>query len=477
MKSSTSSTKKLESTLIFCMEFFLYMLLFVTFYWAYARYNFQLLNLSRTSGVVVATYVIMTYMFLTIYGRYDIGKRKSKPIIYSLVLNVIFTDVVSMFALSLMNTNEKNNAHFELEEPWLLLPILAVQVFVIILFAYGGNKLYFLIYPPENCLIVTSSRQSLAEIYRAIRKYRLQYKVTKACDYRIPNLREEILLHDTVVLYDIPVEDRTRMLEFCYQNMKNVYFNPEMHDVVERVSRHVILDDVSMFGNFSKGLTIEQRFIKRTMDILISVLALIITSPFALIAAIAIKMEDHGPIIFSQNRATRDGKIFKVYKFRSMREDVDNYSSVENDDRITKTGRVLRKFRIDEIPQFFNVLKGDMSVVGPRPEMLQNIFNYTNELPEFEYRLRVKAGITGYAQIAGKYNTSPKDKLILDLLYIEEYSFWQDVKLLFQTLTVLFKRDSTEGFKQELCEIEYVDVKMKEEAPADELPENEEQAV
>ena len=168
-----------------------------------------------------------------------------------------------------------------------------------------------------------------------------------------------------------------------------------------------------------------------------------------LVVSIMIKLDDHGSLIFKQNRATRDGKIFSVYKFRTMRENVENYSVVEDDERVTRVGKFLRKYRLDEIPQFFNVLKGDMSVVGPRPEMLANVFNYTSVLPEFEYRLRVKAGITGHAQIAGKYNTSPKDKLILDLTYIEEYSFWLDIKLLFQTLIVLFKKDSTEAFHRE----------------------------
>jgi lipopolysaccharide/colanic/teichoic acid biosynthesis glycosyltransferase len=210
-----------------------------------------------------------------------------------------------------------------------------------------------------------------------------------------------------------------------------------------------MLDDVSLFELSSLGLTAEQRFLKRTFDIIISVLALVITSPLLLISAIAIKSYDHGSIFFKQNRATRGGKIFSVYKLRTMKENVDNYLSVIDDDRVTPVGRILRRFRIDEIPQFLNVIRGEMSVVGPRPEMLANIFNYTNDLPEFEYRLRVKAGITGYAQIAGKYNTSPKDKLVLDLMYIEEYSFWLDIKLIFQTLIVIFKKDSTEGFSAE----------------------------
>lgn len=451
--------RKLETSLIFLLKAILHLLLFWIFYGMYARTNWWLLNLSRTAGVTIATYVIMTYMFSNIYGRYDIGKRKSRPIIYSLMLTMVFTDVISMLMLSVMNTNEKNNKSFMLEQPLLLIPILLLQFIVVLIFTYGGNALYFKIYAPENCIIVTSSQRSLNEVIRGIRKYKLQYNVTKVADYRDKKLKEYISGHDTVFIYDVPIRERTEIVEFCYQNMKNVYFNPDMHDVIEKSSRHIILDDVSMFGNFSKGLTFEQKIVKRIMDVIISLIALIVTSPVLLIAAIAIKAEDRGTVIFKQNRATRDGKIFSVYKLRTMKEDVDNYSVIENDERVTKVGSFLRKYRIDEIPQFYNVLKGDMSVVGPRPEMLANIFNYTSVLPEFEYRLRVKAGITGYAQIAGKYNTSPKDKLILDLMYIEEYSFWLDLKLLFQTLIVLFKQDSTEAFKkyEELVFEEYVE--------------------
>lgn len=449
--------RKLETTILFFLKATLHIILFWIFYGIYARTNWQLLNLSRTSGVIVATYIIMVYMFSNIYGRYDIGKRKSKPIIYSLFLTMVFTDSITMFMLSVMNTNDKNNKTFMLEQPELLIPILAAQFIVILLYAYGGNTLYFKIYDPENCIVVTSSQRSLNEIIRGVLKYKLQYKVTRVADYRDKRLKEYITEHDTVFIYDVPVKERTEIVEFCYQNMKNVYFNPDMHDVIEMSSRHIILDDVSMFSNYSKGLTLEQRVVKRISDIIIALIALIITSPLFLISAVLIKLEDKGSIIFKQNRATRDGKIFSVYKLRTMKEDVENYSVIENDERVTHIGRYLRKYRIDEIPQFYNVLKGDMSVVGPRPEMLANIFNYTSILPEFEYRLRVKAGITGYAQIAGKYNTSPKDKLILDLMYIEEYSFWLDIKLLFQTLIVLFKKDSTEAFKRddELVFVEY----------------------
>ena len=194
-----------------------------------------------------------------------------------------------------------------------------------------------------------------------------------------------------------------------------------------------------------------KHFFKRVLDFLISLIAIICISPFLLVMMVLLHFANKGAgVFFLQDRPGKDGKIFYVIKFKSMTDEVDeNGELLPNDQRITKIGKFIRKFSIDELPQLFNVLKGDMSIVGPRPEMLANIFNYTNDLPEFEYRLRVKAGITGYAQIAGKYNTSPRDKLVLDIMYIEEYSLWLDIKLIFQTLVVLFKKDSTEGFERD----------------------------
>lgn len=441
--------RKLETLIVFLLKSILYLTIFWIFYRLFAIKNWQLLEKSRTMAVTVLSFFIAGCLFLRIYGGYDIGKRKSKPIIISLSIAAVMTDIVAYLMLCIMNTNPANNQHFTLEQPWLLLVITVLQMFVIIIMVYGGNAVYFRIYDPEKCVIITSSQRSLNEVLKGIRKYKLQYKVCKVADYRNKQLKELINENDTVFLYDVPVSERTQIVEYCYQNMKNVYFNPSMADVIERNASHVILDDVSLLSISSKGLSVEQKFLKRLFDLVISAMALILTSPLFLIAAIAIKAEDRGPVFFKQNRATRNGKIFSVYKLRTMKEDVENYVSVENDERVTKVGRILRRFRIDEIPQFINVLRGDMSIVGPRPEMLANIFNYTSTLPEFEYRLRVKAGITGYAQIAGKYNTSPRDKLVLDLMYIEEYSLWLDIKLLFQTLIVIFKKDSTEAFSQE----------------------------
>ncbi|MBO5608851.1 MAG: exopolysaccharide biosynthesis polyprenyl glycosylphosphotransferase [Eubacterium sp.] len=444
--------KQCENLMVLLFKLILYFVIFWIFYRLYAIQNWQLLTVSRTAAVTTLSYVISGYLFVKIYGGYDIGKRKSKPIIISLSLASVMTDLVAYVMLCVMNTNDANNATFTLEQPWLLLIVFAVQIIFIQFAVYGGNWVYFRIYNPERCLIITSSQRSLKEISSSVRKYRLQFRICRNMDYRNEQLREVIPKYETVFIYDVPIRERTQIVEFCYQNMKNVYINPEMADVVELNSSHVMLDDLSLLRLSSLGLTAEQKFIKRAFDILLSGIALLLTSPLLIISAIAIKLEDGGSVFFKQNRATRGGRIFSVYKLRTMKENVDNYLSVVDDDRITKVGKVLRRFRIDEIPQFVNVIKGDMSIVGPRPEMLANIFNYTNDLPEFEYRLRVKAGITGYAQIAGKYNTSPRDKLVLDLMYIEEYSFWLDIKLLFQTLIVIFKKDSTEAFSNETDE-------------------------
>ncbi len=444
--------KQCENLMVLLFKLILYFVIFWIFYRLYAIQNWQLLTVSRTAAVTTLSYVISGYLFVKIYGGYDIGKRKSKPIIISLSLASVMTDLVAYVMLCVMNTNDANNATFTLEQPWLLLIVFAVQIIFIQFAVYGGNWVYFRIYNPERCLIITSSQRSLKEISSSVRKYRLQFRICRNMDYRNEQLREVIPKYETIFIYDVPIRERTQIVEFCYQNMKNVYINPEMADVVELNSSHVMLDDLSLLRLSSLGLTAEQKFIKRAFDILLSGIALLLTSPLLIISAIAIKLEDGGSVFFKQNRATRGGRIFSVYKLRTMKENVDNYLSVVDDDRITKVGKVLRRFRIDEIPQFVNVIKGDMSIVGPRPEMLANIFNYTNDLPEFEYRLRVKAGITGYAQIAGKYNTSPRDKLVLDLMYIEEYSFWLDIKLLFQTLIVIFKKDSTEAFSNETDE-------------------------
>lgn len=447
--------RNLQKTLFLIWKTLLYACLLVIFIGFFSIPNPQLLRMSRTLGVTLLTFVAVGLGMTAAYGRFDIGQRKSKPIIYSLGLAVIITDVVTYIQLSVMNTNPSNNTTLKFENIGILLLVCVVQVMLIVIMTYAGNYFYFRINHPEICCVITSSQESLDQIHQAVSRYKKQYQIKYILDYREPKMFDTILKCHTIFMYDIPVKERTEIVEFCYRHSRNIYFNPEVSDVIEFSAQHIVLDDVSLIGATVKELSLEQRFVKRTMDIVISLVGLVISSPIWVICSICIKADDGGSVFFKQKRATKNGKVFEVYKFRTMKENVTNYSSTTDDSRITRVGKVLRKFRLDELPQIINILHGEMSLVGPRPEMLENVYSYTADLPEFEYRLRVKAGLTGYAQIAGKYNTSPRDKLILDLMYIENYSIWKDVKLLFQTLIVLFKSDSTEAFKQKK-EVEFV---------------------
>lgn len=439
---------KCQKSICFLLKAALYIIIAASFFVVFGLKYEWLLWPSRTSGVSLVTFCVVLTATISVYGGYLIGRIKSKPIIISMSLAAIITDAVTYIEFCIMSVNAHNNSHFVFESPHLLVLVMAIQIAAIILFAYLGNYVYFTINPPENCCIITSSEESLNNIATKIDKYRKQYKITDMIHYTSPNVFDIINQNDTIFLYDIPQKEKVILNEYCYANNKNIYYNFEMNDVVALGARTTILDDKPVLSAVVRDLTLEQRFVKRMMDILISLAALIVFGPLMLICALLIKLEDGGHVFFRQARATKGGKLFMVYKFRTMKEAGSyNKSVTSDDDRITKIGKYLRKFRIDELPQFLNILKGEMSVVGPRPEMVENVDKYTAELPEFSYRLRVKGGLTGYGQIAGKYNTSPKDKLVLDLLYIEKYSLWLDFKLILQTVTVLLKAsDSTEAF-------------------------------
>ncbi len=397
---------KFQKTIVLLLKLLLFASMFAIFFLIFGSQHPWLLRLSRTSAITLLTFGVLGTAMMSIYGGYKIGIEKSKPIIHSLTLSVFITDFITHLQLCIMNTNAANNQTFEYENPELLLLVMLLQFVVIVFFAYFGNFVYFSINSPEKCCVITSSKYALNSIVPKVLKYKKQYKITDMVLYTDDGLFDVMDRSDTVFLYDVPMSVRTMLVEYCYAKNKNIYYNFEMCDVVSLRGRTSILDDKPLVASQMKGLTFEQRAAKRTMDLLISTIR---------------TMKEAGSV---------------------------NRSVTSDDDRITKVGKYLRKFRIDELPQIINIFKGEMSVVGPRPEMIENVDQYTQELPEFSYRLRVKAGLTGFAQIAGKYNTSPKDKLVMDLMYIEQYSIWLDIKLIFQTLTVFLKAsDSTEAFK------------------------------
>lgn len=442
--------KKFESTILFIMKLLLFCACAGVFFLIFGSKFYFMLIPTRTSFITLGVFTLVYMMMSIIYGGFDIGKRKSKPIIYSFVLSVFFTDIAAHFFMCIMNITVVHNGKFVYDYPLLLLLTYIIQIFIIVVFTYGGNYLYFSANKPHDSIIITRKGEQTDSIISKIGRYKKQYNITETVFINDPDILKKIDKADSVFFYNLSVPERNAFVEYCYHCKKDIYYSVELSDIVSLGSHRVYFDDKSMVYAPVKGLTFEQRVIKRIMDLVIAGFGLIVTSPIFLITALCIKLEDGGPVFYKQERATYAGKIFNVIKFRSMKvEDGSIHKSVtKNDDRITRTGRIIRKFRIDELPQLINVIKSDMSIVGPRPEMVENVEKYTKELPEFAYRQRAKAGLTGMAQIYGKYNTSPKDKLIFDLTYINEYSVWLDIKLIFRTLLVLLTPDkSTEAFE------------------------------
>ncbi len=411
--------------------------------------NFAVTSLSRTSVVMAFTFIIVGFLLVRTYGRFDVGVRKSRPIAISLSIAIVLDDLVTYIVMVIMNTNDANGRMVRFSSIGLLLCAILIQMVIISIFTRLGNSFFFAVTPPEKTLIVAGSADELDKVKRAVGLFDKRYDICAEAVFGQEDLNERIKEFDSVFIYDVPERERARIVKTCYVKRISLYCFPYIEDVLIHNSSQMMFSDLPFYSSNFKGMTFEQRVIKRLADIFVSAFMLLITSPVLLICAIAIHKEDGGKVFFRQERATIRGRVFKIYKFRTMKENIDNHSATKDDDRITSVGKVLRKYRLDELPQFINIIKGEMSLVGPRPEMLKNVEEYTKELPEFSFRLKMKAGLTGYAQIMGKYNTSSRDKLILDLMYIEDFSIASDVKLLLQTLTVLFTADeSTEGFNE-----------------------------
>ena len=440
------------------LQLFLYLMLFSTFFLAFSITNPALLNVSRTAATTMAAFVFVFSVFTVVYGGFEIGVKKKRTVIAGISLATYFTDITTYVLLQIMNVNPNNpdaNASLTLfgEDLLILMAVLAGHYLLTHLIVTLAYRFFFKLNKPEKCLIITSSQELANHVLKKVEKHNLRYTISEIVHYECADIKSTILEYGVVFLAGIPDTEEARLESYCYKHNRAIFLMAELEDVIISSSTQNILDDTPFLFIKRMQPTLLQAIGKRTIDIVISTLGIIITSPIMLISAVLIHFSHHGSVFFRQNRATRDGKVFSIIKFRTMFENLKDeskpVSASEDDKRITNLGKVLRKYRVDELPQLFNVLKGEMSIVGPRPEMIENVDKYTREVPEFRYRQHMKAGITGLAQIEGKYNTSPKDKVILDLLYIENFSIPYDFKLMLRTITIFFRRDSTEGFKED----------------------------
>ena len=337
-------------------------------------------------------------------------------------------------------------------------PIVILQIIEMIIMAFVlllENRYVRRIFPPVRLVAIYGEEHyGLIGKLNNIRDLSMSIVNTVALedlDYRkIDKLLENV---DGIVTLDVHHENKKKLFKHCYDRHLLVYDVPSITDMLLASSNILHIVDTPILKINKFGPDQLERAMKRTIDILGSLVLLILTSPIMLFSAIAIKLEDGGDVFYKQIRLTKDEKRFKIIKFRSMVMDAEVKTGAvlakQNDDRITKVGKFIRKTRFDELPQLINILKGEMSFVGPRPERPEIYSEICKSMPEFKYRLVVKAGLTGYAQIYGKYNTSLRDKLLLDLYYIENYSLIDDIKLLLLTLKIVFNKDSTEGVKDE----------------------------
>ena len=399
----------------------------------------------RGNWAVVGMYGLYLFFFTQVFGGYRIGYNRITEMVLSNYIAVVCTNVVEYFQLCMIMNDYV---------PVPPLGVLMVAELIFILpYVYFVRKIYVQMYPPRKMLVVYgdySPENFIAKINTRKDKYDVCGTVSYTIGYK--KLFKMIHKYQGVIIVDVPAQTRNDIMKYCYQESIRTYVAPKISDVILRGAEDIHMFDTPLLLSRNQGLMITQRFWKRTMDIVLSLIGLAIVAPFMLITALIIKLTDGGPVFYTQERLTRDGKVFQILKFRSMRCDSEDESgarlAMKDDDRVTPIGKFIRRIHFDEIPQILNILKGDMSIVGPRPERQEIQDQYTESIPEFPLRLKVKAGLTGYAQVYGRYNTTPYDKVKMDIAYIENYSLWMDIRLIMMTLKVLFQKENSEGVDQ-----------------------------
>ena len=399
----------------------------------------------RGNLLMITLYMVVYFLFARVYNGFLVSVNRISEMVYSQVLAALVTDGISYLVIALLVKGFPN-----------LIPgILAIggQILLSALWCYTAHHWYFRSFPPSKTIIVYDVREgmeSLINQYDLERKFQVEEIIqVKECLENLDKLNEV----DTVFLSGIHSHDRNIILKYCIEHDVRAYVVPRVGDVLMSGAQQVHLFHLPMLRVGRYEPTPEYLFFKRLIDLMMAGVATVILSPIMVITAIAIKAYDKGPVFYKQTRLTKDGKEFGVLKFRSMKvnaekDGVARLSSGENDPRITPVGRIIRKCRIDEVPQLLNILKGDMTIVGPRPERPSIAADYEKVMPEFHLRLQAKAGLTGYAQVYGKYNTTPYDKLLMDLMYISHPSLLEDLMIMFATVKILFMPESTEGVEE-----------------------------
>lgn len=400
----------------------------------------------RGNWLMALLYILIYMVYGHIYDAFLVSLVRISELIYSQCLAAFITDAI-MYIISWLLIRH-------LPAVWPLLIVFGAQILISAIWSTIVHQWYFNSFEAKQTVVVYDNREGIEQLleeYGLDKKFHVKKVINTAecMQEKLENLSDT----DVIFLCGVHSHERNVILKYCIANHISVYVIPRIGDVLMSGAKrmHMLHLPILMVERYNPR--IEYLFIKRLFDVLLSGIALILLSPIFLITAIAVKVTDGGPVFYRQTRLTKDGKKFDVLKFRSMRIDAEKdgvarLSTGDKDDRITKVGHIIRKVRIDELPQLINILKGDMTIVGPRPERPEIAAQYEEILPEFALRLQVKAGLTGYAQVYGKYNTTPYDKLQMDLMYISKPSLLEDLRIIFATIKILFVPESTEGVEE-----------------------------
>ncbi len=390
-------------------------------------------------------YMALLYRLEKSTGGYYIGKLRISSVVFSKWISLVFTQLVFIVIAQYLNREFIPGSH--------LLSITLAAVFTLI-WGIAGDRLARALSPPYKTIIVYDE-DNIWDKKRMKYPFPKQLEIIASYDisHGFKNIIEEAEKADVLYLYRIPSDMRNDFLKFATAKDLFVYVEPRLGDLILNSYRKSQLFQPPVLRYNSRDTLSTYQIEKRFLDVVLSCIGLLVTSPLLLVISLLIKVEDRGPVFYKQIRLTQDRKEFNIIKFRSMsvNAEADGIArlSTRNDPRVTHVGKWIRKTRIDELPQLINVLKGEMSIVGPRPERPDIAQQYEQELPEFALRLLAKAGITGYAQVYGKYNTPPYEKLQMDLMYILNQSLWEDIKLILLTPRLfLVGKGSTDGIEE-----------------------------
>ena len=441
-KTLSSHTKSTVQSIESILEVLLLSVLYFVFWSKFYAGAFYPKYSESGKYLLAGVYAVLSYLFIKNSDGFQFGQLRKADLAVAQWIAVLMVNTVTYFQLCLI--------YNVMVSPVPMLLLMLADAALCFLYIHLVKAIYYWLYPPYNMVMIYGSKTA-AGMKLKMDSRRDKYQVNalisaeKGYDYIVEKLEQ----YDAAVLNDVPNQLRNDIMKYCYQHRIRVYVVPKITDIILRNGADITAFDTPLLLVAGQGLTVGQRIGKRALDILLSAIALIPAAPIMGLVALAIKLEDGGPVFYKQERITLNYKPFYVTKFRSMIVDAEKATgavlAADNDPRITKVGKFIRATRLDELPQLLNILKGDMSVVGPRPERMSFIEEFCKEIPEFAYRTKVKAGLTGYAQIYGKYNTCPYDKLRMDLMYIEHYSLQMDIKLIIMTIRIIFSKESTEG--------------------------------